>query len=98
MKSLKTKKSKVKTKTIHLRDLCTTGDDADDDDANDAADESFLGEDETNHKYSKSKFVVCFKSSLPNHFADVDSQIFDHEETCRNKRPCVDCETRRFNL
>ena len=57
------------------------------------------GENETeNVSWNKSNLVLCFESSFPNHFANVDSQVFDQMQSCCNECPCVDCETSRLDL
>ena len=66
-------KSKRKKFIRDFRDLFGTGkDDAEDNDA----------DDDIHEVSSKSNLVVCFESSFPNHFADVDSHVFDQMETC----------------
>ena len=47
---------------------------------------------------SKSNFVVCIESRFPDHFANIDSKVFDQIKTGRNECPCVDCETRGIDL
>ena len=63
-----------------LRDLFRTAEGADDD-----ADDKQAGEveyDEDTASWSKSNLVVCFKSCFPNHFANIDSHVLDHTQSC----------------